>query len=194
MKKIKVAIVGAPSTGKTVLAADVVNVLKKKGIIAMFVGEYAKNWMAKHKRAPEVPADQFPISLRQMRRETELANSQDVLVTDSSNWLSVVYASLLIRKGTDHEDSDLIHLIDLIEDTLPSHYDLQYYVPRVFPVQSERGRWQTREEEFDLIDRKIRGIINLFNLPVRRLPDDYKQWVDVIVSDVESLLGRKGEA
>jgi nicotinamide riboside kinase len=188
MKKLKVAIVGAPSTGKTVLAADVVNTLKKRGIVAMFVGEYARNWMAKHNRTPEVPTDQFPISLRQMRRETEFANSQDVLITDSSSWLGVIYASLLVRHGTDREESDLIHLMDLIEDTLPSHYDLQYYVPRVFPIQLEGGRWQTKEEEFDLIDRKIRGMIDLFNLPVKRLPDDPSLWIDIIVKDIDHVL------
>jgi nicotinamide riboside kinase len=188
MKPFKVAIIGAPSTGKTVLAMEVVVDLKKEGIIASFVGEYARNYMAKHKRNVEIPQDQFPILLRQLKRENEALSTQDVVITDNSTWLGVVYASLLVRKGTDREYSDLIHVGDLIEDTLPSDYALQYYVPRVFNIQKEKGRVQTEESEYDIIDRKIRGMIDLFNIPIVILPNDHKQWKDIIIADIKGKL------
>ena len=185
MSNIKVSIVGAPSTGKTSLALQVVSELKKRHVVASFIGEYARNWMAKHKRQTEVPTDQFAIALRQAKRESELLANQDVIVTDSSTWLGVVYASLLVRKDTKYEFSDLVHVMDLLEDTLPSTYTLEYYVPRgVFPVQLEAGRVQTEEADFDLLDRKIRGMIDLFNIPVKILPKDNTKWLDIIVNDI----------
>jgi AAA+ ATPase superfamily predicted ATPase len=195
MEKIKVAILGAPSTGKTRIALEVVSELKKKSIISSFIGEYARNWMAKHKRFPEVPTDQFAIALRQIKRENEFIATQDVLVTDSASWLGIVYASLVVRHKTSYELSDLYHVMDLIEDTLPSDYTLHYYVPRgVFTPQLEGGRTQTTEEEFDLVDRKILGLIDLFNIPVKRLDKDHENWTGIIVNDIiDEIKKRKNE-
>lgn len=137
---IKISIVGAPSAGKTALALDVVHELKKKSIVATFIGEYARNWMAKHKRYPEVIQDQFAILSRQIKREAEIVGIQDVLVTDSSTWLTAVYGSLLVRHNTSYETSDIIHLNDLIEDTIPADYTLQYYCPRVFAPTDRKGK------------------------------------------------------
>ena len=185
---IKVAIVGAPSSGKTALAMDVVTQLKKQSIVATFVGEYARKWMSKHKRFTETIQDQFVILSRQKKREDEAMRSQDVVVTDCSTWLGAVYGSLLVRTETDYEESDNIHLCDLIEDTLPSDYTLQYYFPRVFAPHLEKGRVQTEEEQYVSVDRKILSMIDFFHIPVKILSEDHTQWTNVIVKDILSII------
>lgn len=185
---IKVAIVGAPSSGKTVLAMDVVQQLKKKNIIATFVGEYARKWMSKHKRYTETIQDQFVILSRQRKRENETMRTQEVVITDCSTWLGAVYGSLLVRRGEKYMESDIIHLCDLIEDTLPSDYTLQYYCPRVFAPQLEKGRVQTEEEQYIGIDNRIKGMIDLFSIPVKILPEDHTLWTEIIVKDIQDII------
>lgn len=183
-KKLKIAVIGAPSAGKTALVLDVVSELKKQSILAQFVGEAIRIWRNEHGRNTEVPQDQFPVLLKQMKKEKEALLTQDVMITDNSTWLGAVYSSILVRQGTDREYSDLIHVVHLIQETLLADYDLQYLCPRVFKAHLEKGRIQTKEEEFDLIDRKIRGMIDLFNIPVVELPKDHKQWKNIIVEDI----------
>jgi nicotinamide riboside kinase len=188
-----VALIGAPCSGKTVCALEVTAKLKKDGLIASFVTEYARQWMAKHQRFPEVVQDQFSIFRGQRRREYETMLSQEVVVTDCAAWLSVAYGSSLVRHGTDREDSDTIHLCDLIEDAVKHKYDLQYFAPRVFPLQTEDGRVQTDTKQIDDIEDRIKGTIKLFNFPVKFLPKDHTKWCGIITKDIQELVAERKE-
>ena len=185
-KAYKIAIVGPPSTGKTTLAYEVTHKLKKMGKVATFCPEYVRRWMSKHDTVPSIVLDQFAILRGQLDLENDLAKTQDIVVTDVAAWLGPVYASMLVGKDpTKNEMSDWYHVTDLIEKSLKNKYDLVFLLPRVFKLQEEAGRVQTEEAQVDLIDRKIRAFITLFNMDVIELaPENLEGWSDFIISEI----------
>jgi hypothetical protein len=91
-KPIMVNLWAAPGVGKSSMAAMVFNVLKREGVRAELVTEFAKdltyekNWAAFQ--------DQFYVSAMQERRASRLIGQVDVIITDSPPGLGMVYASV----------------------------------------------------------------------------------------------------
>lgn len=189
---MKVALVGGPGLGKTTAAMGIAAELKRRGVVATFVGEYARTWMAKHKRTPRAVEDQALIMRGQRRRETEAELTQDVVITDSTTWMCAVYSTTFLRNTQGKiDESGNISLNDVFEDALSEcdNYDLVFVLPRCFDIQKEPGRLQSSLSECEKVDAKILGFIHLFDIPHITLSDNPKKWVDEVVENITGRLG-----
>jgi hypothetical protein len=81
-----------PSVGKSTDAADLYQILKKRGIDAEMSREYVKRW-AWEGRGVEA-LDEFYIFAKQVREESVLLGKVDVVVSDRPVLMSAVYADL----------------------------------------------------------------------------------------------------
>ena len=86
-----VAIVGAESTGKTTLAADLAAALRAEGQRVALVSEYLREFCEQHGRTPQVH-EQTHIATEQARRINEAAQSHDLVVADTTALMIAVYS------------------------------------------------------------------------------------------------------
>lgn len=88
-----IALVGAESTGKTVLAQALAERLQARGIAATLVPEYLREWCEREGRTPR-PDEQQAIADEQTRR-IEAAAARGVVVADTTALMTAVYSELL---------------------------------------------------------------------------------------------------
>jgi nicotinamide riboside kinase len=86
-----VAIVGAESTGKTLLARGLAGSLRAQGRTVALVSEYLREFCDKHGRTPQVQ-EQLHIASEQTRRIAKAAQTHDVVVADTSAIMIAVYS------------------------------------------------------------------------------------------------------
>lgn len=90
-----VGFVGAPSSGKTSLAAEVFVTLKKSGLSAEFIAEFARLHIARKRRPGQeltlTESDQLHIFDQQHLLEKTMNNSSTIVITDSSPLNTLLY-------------------------------------------------------------------------------------------------------
>lgn len=86
-----VAIVGAESTGKTTLAAELQTALRRDGRSVALVGEVLREFCDRHARTPRRD-EQAGIAREQSRRIAEAAAAHDVVVADTTALMIAVYS------------------------------------------------------------------------------------------------------
>ncbi|MEO6363407.1 MAG: ATP-binding protein [Caldimonas sp.] len=91
-----VALLGAESTGKTTLAAELSDALGRRGDRVVVVGESLREFCALHGRTPRQD-EQESIAAEQTRRIADAAATPgvDAVVADTSAWMIAVYSDLL---------------------------------------------------------------------------------------------------
>lgn len=189
---MKIAFVGGPGLGKTTIAMDTAAALKKDSIVAGFVAEYARTWMAKHGRTPRNVEDQAMIMRGQRKREAEASLTQDVIVTDSTTWMCAIYASLYLRNSAGKIDySGNVSLNDLFEDAIPESdgYDLTFVLPRCFGMPVEPGRMQISRSEGERMDAKIAGFVSIYDIPAVFLSTNPKKWLSEAMPVIREYMG-----
>src|ERR1700756_1481497 len=94
---LRIAIVGAESTGKSVLAHALSDALTGEfGLRCAVVDEYLREWCDRHRRTPR-PEEQQGIALEHARRIDAAAAQPglDVLVCDTTPLMVAVYSDML---------------------------------------------------------------------------------------------------
>jgi nicotinamide riboside kinase len=86
-----VAIVGAESTGKTTLAAQLATALRAEGHRVAVVHEYLREFCDTHGRTPQAH-EQAHIAAEQTRRIDEAVRSHDIVVADTTALMIAVYS------------------------------------------------------------------------------------------------------
>ncbi len=89
-----ITIVGAESTGKTTLAAELAAALVQKGLRVARVDEYLREFCMVHGRTPQVH-EQAGIAQEQARRIEAATATHDVVVADTSALMIAVYSDLV---------------------------------------------------------------------------------------------------
>jgi nicotinamide riboside kinase len=89
-----ITIVGAESTGKTTLAAELAAALAQKGLHVARIDEYLREFCLLHGRTPQVH-EQAGIAQEQARRIASAAATHDVVVADTSALMIAVYSDLI---------------------------------------------------------------------------------------------------
>lgn len=88
----KINLYGAPSSGKSTLAAYQYAVLKIKGIRTEMVREYAKELVYSGKDISNLPQkDRLHILKTQIKREALFTNQVEILITDAPIFISAFY-------------------------------------------------------------------------------------------------------
>lgn len=98
-----IALVGAESTGKTVLAQALAHSLSQRhGLRATWVAEWLRPWCDAHHRTPQRD-EQAAIAAAQTRLIEEAARSHDVVVADTTALMTAVYSHIVF--GDDSLDA-----------------------------------------------------------------------------------------
>jgi nicotinamide riboside kinase len=92
---LRIAIVGAESTGKSTLAVDLAEALRTQtGLAATAVPEWLRAWCEREGRTPR-PEEQAAIAAEQQRRIDEAADRHAIVVCDTTPLMTAVYSRLL---------------------------------------------------------------------------------------------------
>ena len=92
---LRIAIVGAESTGKTALAQALASRLAElTGRRCTWVGEWLRQWCEREGRTPQ-PAEQAAIAEHQHRLIDAAAAHHDIVVCDTTALMTAVYSDLL---------------------------------------------------------------------------------------------------
>jgi len=103
-----VAIVGAESTGKTVLAAELRDALAAEGRRVALVPEYLREFCERLHRTP-VQAEQAHIAFEQTRRIAAAAATHELVVADTSALMIAVYSELVFDDTSLYAEAEAAH-------------------------------------------------------------------------------------
>jgi len=157
-----ISIVGAPSSGKSTLAASIHYQLKKKGLNSIFVTEAATDYIAEW-GIPNTPIDQMVIFYKQLNREKMYMGSKDYIICDSSSILNYFYFRSLYPKKLSNKDVAAInHLQKEILKNINQWYKI-YYIPPILDNVEDGIRFQNKDEiaRLDNIDHTDLSDINI---------------------------------
>jgi nicotinamide riboside kinase len=97
--KLKLALLGAESTGKTQLSQELAAHLRAQGRSVAVVSEVLREWCEREGRTPR-PEEQLPIAQEQERRVDEAALTHDVVIADTTSLMVAIYSAMLFEDGT----------------------------------------------------------------------------------------------
>lgn len=150
MKENKTPIVinlfGPPGSGKSTGAAEVFAALKKSGINAELVTEFAKDKTWEH-NATALGCQEYVFG-KQSYRLARCRNDVDVIVTDSPLPLSIIYNSSPALGAKFNE---------VVLSVFNTYRNYNYYINRVKPY-NPKGRNQT-EAESDALSEPIKNLL-----------------------------------
>ena len=96
---MKIALLGAESTGKTRLSMELAESLRAQGRSVAVVAEVLREWCLREGRTPR-PEEQLPIAHEQERRVDEAAARADVVIADTTALMVAIYSAMLFEDGT----------------------------------------------------------------------------------------------
>ena len=96
---MKVALLGAESTGKTTLARELAAHFIAQGRSAIAVPEALRDWCQREGRTPR-PEEQTGIAQEQERRVDEAASRADVVIADTTAVMVAIYSAMLFEDGS----------------------------------------------------------------------------------------------
>lgn len=145
-----------PGAGKSTTAALTFGLLKRAGVNAELVGEYAKDlvWEERHAAFGFQPY----IIAKQMWRTQRLIGKVDVIITDSPILLGLVYGA--------HES---FHWRAHVKEVHDSWRPENYYLHRGKRQYLAKGRGQSEDEARGL-DTTVRHMLELNRVPYLVLP------------------------
>ena len=96
---MKIALLGAESTGKTTLSQSLAGELRGRGHGVEVVGEVLREWCLREGRTPR-PEEQLPIAREQERRVDEAAARADIVIADTTALMVAIYSAMLFEDGS----------------------------------------------------------------------------------------------
>lgn len=90
---MKIALVGAESTGKTALANEMATALRAFGRTVAVVPEVLREWCERERREPR-PEECLPIAREQERRVDAAAATADIVIADTTALMAAVYGAM----------------------------------------------------------------------------------------------------
>jgi nicotinamide riboside kinase len=94
MPALKIALLGAESTGKTTLAHALAEQLRARTPKVLVVGEVLREWCAREGRAPR-PEEHLAIAQEHERRVDEAAAQADIVIADTTALMVAIWGGLL---------------------------------------------------------------------------------------------------
>lgn len=169
---------GQPGAGKSTVAASVFSILKKNGINAEFVSEYAKDktWEGNMcaLRCQEYVFGKQSYKLARCRDDV------DVIVTDSPLFLGLLYNNNPVLDESFEK---------VVMNVFNSYNNMVYFVNRV-KKYNPKGRNQT-ESESDEIGIKTKELMNRLKIEYKEI-DGNSSGEDIVILDVFHKLADMG--
>ena len=111
---MKIALLGAESTGKTQLSADLADALRTAGRSVAVVPEYLREWCERAGRTPR-PEEQLSIAQEHERRvDAAVGSGADVVIADTTAVMVAIYSAMLF-------DDDALYAFALERQRRYSH-------------------------------------------------------------------------
>lgn len=176
-KPIVVNLFGAPGAGKSTGAADIFSGLKKLGVNAELVAEFAKDKTWEHNN--KALSVQEYVFGKQSYRLARCRDDVDVIVTDSPLPLSIIY---------NHNPALDVNFERTVINVFDTYENINYYINRVKPY-NPKGRNQT-EAESDALAAPIKELLCKYNISFVEINGDDDGYVSV-AQDVLKMLGRE---
>ena len=96
---MRIALLGAESTGKTTLSHGLAQRLAERGHSVETVGEVLREWCVREGRTPR-PHEQLPIAQEQERRVDAAAQRARIVIADTTALMVAIYSAMLFDDGT----------------------------------------------------------------------------------------------
>jgi len=96
---MRIALLGAESTGKTTLAAELAAHLRRNGGTVAVADEVLRQWCTRSQRMPR-PEEQMAIAQEQERRVDLAAACADVVIADTTSLMVAIYSGMLFEDGS----------------------------------------------------------------------------------------------
>jgi len=138
---MKICVIGAPSTGKSVFARQLSAELTRLGLGCDLVQEYPSSYI-QEVGAPKYAWEQLVMSIGQYL--SEQTTTRDHMVTEGAAFATYVYAQRLLPKLSDSRDWPRYrHLLDVLRATARdsvNSYDLIFLLTHIFPPRRDGVR------------------------------------------------------
>ena len=172
---IVINLFGPPGSGKSTGAAEVFAALKKSGINAELVTEFAKDKTWEH-NATALGCQEYVFG-KQSYRLARCRNDVDVIVTDSPLPLSIIYNTNPALGSKFNE---------VVLNIFNTYSNYNYYINRVKPY-NPKGRNQT-EAESDALGEPIKNLLVASNIEYKTV-DGNDEGYQSIISEIKGVLG-----
>ena len=96
---VKIALLGAESTGKSCLAEELAAHFRNEGRTVIVVHEVLREWCERERRTPR-PEEQLPIAQEQERRVDEAAARAQIVIADTTALMVAIYSAMLFEDGS----------------------------------------------------------------------------------------------
>ena len=151
---MKIGFIGAPGSGKTVLAAKLYAKLLENGVYSTrLVSEYAQDFLGSG--GIITPETQIEITEKQKQLENAtIKNNYLPIVCDSAIWLGAIYMRYNI---VSHRIEPTNKILNYIDNTMDTFHDYEYlvYVP-LFNEESKENEFRVHDfSDAEQIDRMI---------------------------------------
>ena len=181
IKSKLVCVIGAPSSGKSTLAASVHHGLKISKRNSIFVGEAATDYIAEW-GIPDTPTDQIIIFYKQLGREKMYVGSKEFIICDSSSILNYFYFRSLFSPVLSLKDIATInHLQREILKSLSQWHKIYYVPPFLEDADQNDGIRYHDKEQIIKLDLIIKNYLELERIPYTDLSlipiNERDQWV-----------------
>lgn len=174
-KPIVVNLFGPPGSGKSTGAAEVFAALKKSGINAELVTEFAKDKTWEH-NATALGCQEYVFG-KQSYRLARCRNDVDVIVTDSPLPLSIIY-------NTNPALGEKFN--EVVLNIFNTYRNYNYYINRVKPY-NPKGRNHT-EAESDALSEPIKNLLVMADIEYRTVDGDDEGYQSII-NEIKEVLG-----
>lgn len=173
-----VNLLAGPGAGKSTLAGSIFSELKWLGVDCELVTEYAKDkvWEESFKTL----TNQLYVLGKQSHRNFRLQDKVDVMVTDSSVLMSLLYSTEYRHQTPE--------FIKVTVDEFNHYNNINFFIERN-DHYVENGRYQTHEEAIE-IDTKILNVMEDNDIEFERVPFDRESIKFIVDKILEKVNGR----
>lgn len=174
-----VAFVGAPCSGKTTTAARLFADLKERGLPVEFLAEYARMYIAQHRRfehgfepTPLSDRDQYAIFAEQAKHEMVLSSDPTSLViADSSAISALLYmtdAYIEAQASLPPSQFGIPNVVEMAKQAA-ARYDIVFRCSPVRPgIVYDPNRVHSYEQSVEL-DKRISKVFDLVGLDTKKV-------------------------
>jgi nicotinamide riboside kinase len=168
---MKICIIGAPSTGKSVFAKTVSAEMTKQGMSCELVQEYASIYI-QQVGLPQEAWEQLVISIGQYLSEQK--TTRDHMVTDAAAFATYIYAQRLLPKLSNTKEwpryRNLLDMLRVLARFSAESYDLIFLLTHVFPPRHDGVRMQAHlsQKECKEINRDLESFLKSERLEYHR--------------------------
>ena len=174
-RPIVVNLTGAPGAGKSTGAAIIFAALKKAGINAELVTEFAKDKTWEH-NIMALGCQEYVFG-KQSYRLARCRNDVDVIVTDSPLPLSIIYNNNPALNEKFNE---------VVLNVFNTYCNYNYYINRVKPY-NPKGRNQT-EAESDALGEPIKNLLAVSDIEYKTVNGDDDGY-QKIINEIKGVIG-----